>query len=244
VRPFLLSPSEPMNELDQLVHAAQADFEQAAAPADLENAKARYLGKAGRVTELLKGLAALSPEEKKARGADINATKQRIEAALNARRQALADAELQAQLKAEALDVTLPGRKRGGGGLHPITRTMERIEAIFGSMGFDVADGPEIETDWYSFTALNNPENHPARSMQDTFYVDMKDARTREEASRAGADARHSRDRAGPHVSCGQRRHAFADVPSGRRLVGWRERELQGFEGDVPGLHPGLLRDH
>jgi phenylalanyl-tRNA synthetase alpha chain len=168
-----------MNELDQLVHAAQADFEQAAAPADLENAKARYLGKAGRVTELLKGLAALSPEEKKARGADINATKQRIEAALNARRQALADAELQAQLKAEALDVTLPGRKRGGGGLHPITRTMERIEAIFGSMGFDVADGPEIETDWYSFTALNNPENHPARSMQDTFYVDMKDAEGR-----------------------------------------------------------------
>jgi phenylalanyl-tRNA synthetase alpha chain len=168
-----------MNELDQLVQAAQDDFEQAAAPADLENAKARYLGKSGRVTELLKGLASLSPEEKKARGADINAAKQRVEAALNARRQALADAELRAQLKAEALDVTLPGRKRGTGALHPITRTMERIEAIFGSMGFDVADGPEIETDWYSFTALNNPENHPARSMQDTFYVDMKDAEGR-----------------------------------------------------------------
>ncbi|WP_438672424.1 tRNA ligase subunit PheS family protein, partial [Serratia marcescens] len=70
-----------------------------------------------------------------------------------------------------ALDVTLPGRQRGTGGLHPITRAMERIEAIFSSMGFDVADGPEIETDWYSFSALNNPENHPARSMQDTFYV-------------------------------------------------------------------------
>jgi phenylalanyl-tRNA synthetase alpha chain len=168
-----------MNDLDQLVQAAEADFAVAATPAELENAKARYLGKAGRVTELLKGLAALSPDEKKARGAEINVTKQRVEAALNARRQALADAELEAQLKAEALDVTLPGRARGMGGLHPVSRTMERIEQIFGSMGFDVADGPEIETDWMSFTALNNPENHPARSMQDTFYVDMKDAEGR-----------------------------------------------------------------
>ena len=168
-----------MNDLDQLVQAAHADFAQATAPADLENAKARYLGKAGRVTELLKSLAGLAGDEKKSRGAEINAAKQGIEAALNARRQGLADAELQAQLKAESLDVTLPGRKRGTGSVHPITRTMERIEAIFGSMGFDVADGPEIETDWYSFTALNNPENHPARSMQDTFYVDMKDAEGR-----------------------------------------------------------------
>jgi phenylalanyl-tRNA synthetase alpha chain len=168
-----------MNDLDQLVQAAESDFAVAVTPAELENAKARYLGKAGRVTELLKGLAALAPEDKKARGAEINAAKQRVEAALNARRQALADAELEAQLQAEALDVTLPGRSRGIGGLHPVSRTMERIEQIFGSMGFDVADGPEIETDWMSFTALNNPENHPARSMQDTFYVDMKDTEGR-----------------------------------------------------------------
>jgi len=164
-----------MNELDQLVQAAKEDFSRAHAPADLENAKARYLGKAGRVSELLKALAELSPDEKKARGARINAVKQEVEALLTARRQALADAELEAQLRADALDVTLPGRHRGIGGLHPISRATERIESIFGSMGFDVADGPEIETDWYSFTALNNPENHPARSMQDTFYVDMKD---------------------------------------------------------------------
>ena len=164
-----------MNDLDTLVSAAQADFSAAPTPAELENAKARFLGKAGRVTELLKGLSALSADEKKTRGAEINQTKQRIEAALNARRQALADAELARQLQAEALDVTLPGRNRGLGGLHPVSRTMERIEAIFGSMGFDVAEGPEIETDWMSFTALNNPENHPARSMQDTFYVDIKD---------------------------------------------------------------------
>ena len=169
----------PMNDLEPLVHDAQRDFAQATTPADLENAKARYLGKSGRLTDQLKALAALSPDDKKARGALINAAKQQVESALNARRQALADAELDAQLKAEALDVTLPGRQRGSGGLHPVSRTMERIEAIFGSMGFDVAEGPEIETDWYSFTALNNPENHPARSMQDTFYVDMKDAEGR-----------------------------------------------------------------
>ena len=164
-----------MNDLDSLVHAAQADFAAAPTPAELENAKARFLGKAGRVTDLLKGLSGLSAEDKKTRGAEINQTKQRIEAALNARRQAQADADLARQLQADALDVTLPGRNRGLGGLHPVSRTIERIEAIFGSMGFDVAEGPEIETDWMSFTALNNPENHPARSMQDTFYVDMKD---------------------------------------------------------------------
>jgi phenylalanyl-tRNA synthetase alpha chain len=163
-----------MKDLDLLVSSAQADFHAAHTPAQLEDAKARYLGKSGRVTELLKGMAALSADEKKTRGAAINQAKQQVEDLLKDRRQALADAQLEEQLRAQALDVTLPGRQRGQGGLHPITRTMERIEAIFGSMGFDVADGPEIESDWFSFTALNNPPNHPARSMQDTFYVDMK----------------------------------------------------------------------
>ncbi|MEO7336975.1 MAG: phenylalanine--tRNA ligase subunit alpha [Caldimonas sp.] len=165
-----------MNEFDTLVQDAEADFAEAIAPADLENAKARYLGKSGRVTEQLKKLGPLSPDEKRARGALINAAKQGIEAALNARREALARADLERQLAAESIDVTLPGRSHGTGSLHPISRARIRIEAIFGSMGFEVADGPEIETDWYSFTALNNPENHPARSMQDTFYVDVKDA--------------------------------------------------------------------
>ncbi len=161
-----------MNELDAIVENARKGFEQAATPAELENAKAQFLGKAGRITELMKGMAALSVEEKKTRGAAINAAKQAIEAALNARRQALADAELEAQLQAEALDVSLPGRQRGNGGLHPVSLTLERIEAIFGSMGFEVAQGPEIETDWFNFTALNTPEDHPARSMHDTFYVE------------------------------------------------------------------------
>jgi phenylalanyl-tRNA synthetase alpha chain len=175
--PLALVPSaKSMDELNSLVQAAQADFGSAAHGAALEDAKARYLGKGGSLTELLKGLALLSPQEKKARGAQINQAKASIEAALQAARERLSQVELQAQLRAEALDVTLPGRRRGTGGLHPVSRTIERIESIFASMGFDVAEGPEIETDWMSFTALNNPENHPARSMQDTFYVDIKDA--------------------------------------------------------------------
>jgi len=164
-----------MNDLDSLLAAAESDFAAAQQGAELENAKARFLGKTGRLTDLLKGLGALPPEEKKARGAEINQVKARIEVLLTAARDRLSKAELEAQLQAEALDVTLPGRQRGMGGLHPVSRTIERIEAIFASMGFDVAEGPEIETDWMSFTALNNPENHPARSMQDTFYVDVKD---------------------------------------------------------------------
>jgi phenylalanyl-tRNA synthetase alpha chain len=165
-----------MSDLDQLVQTAQADFQGAADSPALENAKARYLGKQGAITEAMKGLAALSAEDKKAQGARINAAKQAIEAALEARRQALADAQLQARLNAESLDVTLPGRKAPAGTIHPVSRTWIRIEEIFGSIGFDVADGPEIETDWHSFTALNNPENHPARSMQDTFYLDARDS--------------------------------------------------------------------
>jgi phenylalanyl-tRNA synthetase alpha chain len=161
-----------MNELDDLAQDARVAFAKAVAPADLENAKALYLGKSGRITELMKGLASLPVQEKKSRGAAINQAKQAIEAALTERRQALADAELAIQLQAEALDVTLPGRQRGQGGLHPVSLTLERIEAIFGSMGFDVADGPEIESDWFNFTALNTPEDHPARSMHDTFYVE------------------------------------------------------------------------
>ena len=164
-----------MSDLDSIISSAQAAFAAAHTPADLENAKALFLGKQGQLTELMKGMAALSVDEKKTRGAAINVTKQAVEAALTARRQALADADLEKQLKAEALDVTLPGRQRGQGGLHPIALAWERVEGIFNSMGFDVADGPEIENDWFNFTSLNNPLNHPARSMQDTFYVDMND---------------------------------------------------------------------
>ena len=164
-----------MQDLDGIVARALADFAASADPASLENAKARYLGKGGELFALQSTLKGLSPEERKSFGARFNDTKQKIEQALDARRAQLADAKLNARLAEEALDVTLPGRGRGRGGIHPVIRTWQRIEAIWRSIGFEVADGPEIETDWYNFTALNNPENHPARSMQDTFYVDLKD---------------------------------------------------------------------
>jgi len=158
--------------IDELVTQAKTAFGDAKTPAELENAKALFLGKTGRITELMKGLSALTVDEKKAQGAVINKVKQGIEEALQHRRMQMQAAELDRQLQAEALDVTLPGRARQKGGLHPVSMTLERIELVFASMGFDVAKGPEIETDWFNFTALNTPQNHPARSMHDTFYVE------------------------------------------------------------------------
>ena len=165
-----------MNELEQIVGEAIAQFAATSDAAELERVKAGYLGKSGRLTELLKGLGKLSPEARREAGAQINKAKDRLEAALAERREAIAQVRLEARLAEEALDVTLPGRGRGKGSIHPVVRTWQRVEAIFRSIGFDVADGPEVETDWYNFTALNNPENHPARSMQDTFYIEERDS--------------------------------------------------------------------
>ncbi len=164
-----------MDNLDQLVQQAQTEFAAAADGNQLEQAKARYLGKSGSLTERLKGLGKLAPDQRRDAGAAINRAKLAIEAALEARRLGLREAALLAQLAAEALDVSLPGRGNALGGLHPVSRTLERIEALFRSIGFVVADGPEIETDWHNFTALNTPENHPARSMHDTFYLEGRD---------------------------------------------------------------------
>ena len=163
-----------MQELEQILNQAVQQFATIEQAAELEQAKARYLGKEGRLSELLKGLGKLSAEERPAAGARINQVKQAIESALQQRRDALLQQQLQQKLAAEALDVTLPGRGMGCGGLHPVTRTLERIEALFHSLGFAVATGPEIETDFYNFTALNIPENHPARAMHDTFYIDAQ----------------------------------------------------------------------
>lgn len=160
---------------DDLLVQAEEQFAASADAAALENAKAKFLGKQGALTTLLKGLARLDPEQKRAEGARINQLKQGIEELLNGRRAQLAQADLDRRLASETIDVSLPGRGRGMGGIHPVIQTWQRVEAIFRSIGFDVADGPEIENDWTNFTALNNPENHPARSMQDTFYVDMQD---------------------------------------------------------------------
>ena len=161
-----------MQEIESIVAAALAEFAGCEDAAALENSKARYLGKTGRLTEQLKSLGGLPAAARPAAGARINEAKGRLEAALERRRHELSDARLARQLAADALDVSLPGRGLAVGSLHPITRTVQRIEALFHSLGFAVADGPEIEDDFHNFTALNTPENHPARSMQDTFYVE------------------------------------------------------------------------
>jgi len=160
-----------MQDLDAIVKDALTEFAGIGDADALEQTKAQYLGKSGTLTELLKGLGKLPAAERPAMGARINAAKQTLENALNEQRERIQSARLEAKLKEEALDVTLPGRGTGFGGLHPVSRTLERVEALFHSLGFEVADGPEIETDYYNFTALNQPENHPARSMHDTFYL-------------------------------------------------------------------------
>ncbi len=161
-----------MQELKKILNDALQSFAAIEDAAELENAKARYLGKEGSLTGLLKGLGKLSAEERPAAGARINQVKQQIEVALQSRRDAIQQQALQAKLAAESLDVTLPGRGTGVGGLHPVTRTLERIETLFHSIGYAVAEGPEIENDFYNFTALNIPADHPARAMHDTFYID------------------------------------------------------------------------
>ena len=161
-----------IEKLDAIVQEALSTLKSSTVAAELENAKAKWLGKTGAISVLMKSLGNLSAEERPTVGARFNAAKQQIESALNARREAIKAQALEQQLAQEALDVSLPGRGLGSGGLHPVTRASQRIETLFRSIGFEVEDGPEIETDFYNFTALNIPENHPARAMHDTFYID------------------------------------------------------------------------
>ncbi len=161
-----------MQDLDAILSEALGLFAAIDDPDELERVKARFLGKTGILTDLLKGLGKLPPAERPAAGSRINEAKEKLEAALAARREAIRIVRLEARLGEEALDVTLPGRGPGLGGLHPTTRTLDRIAFLFGSLGFEIATGPEIETDFYNFTALNTPEDHPARSMHDTFYLE------------------------------------------------------------------------
>lgn len=161
-----------MEQLQQILDQALQQFAVINDETELEQVKAKYLGKDGSLTGLLKGLGKLSAEERPAVGARINQVKQQIEAALQTQRSALQQAKLMQKLAAESLDVTLPARGVATGGLHPVTLTLNRIESLFHSLGFATATGPEIEHDFYNFTALNIPQNHPARAMHDTFYID------------------------------------------------------------------------
>ena len=161
-----------MDKLEDIVKEALDLFAGIDDAVELEQVKARFLGKSGALTDLQKGLGRVPAAERPAMGVRFNAAKEQLEAALTGRRNAIQRKKLEAQLAQESLDVSLPGRGAGSGGLHPVTRTLERIEDLFHALGFEVAEGPEIETDFYNFTALNQPENHPARSMHDTFYLD------------------------------------------------------------------------
>jgi len=164
-----------MENVNRIVAEGIAAIEAAQDFNALEQIKARYLGKTGELTGLLKTLGQMSPEERKTIGAHINECKNQFQTAFNSKRDALNEAKLQAQLAAEALDITLPGRAQEHGGLHPVTLTLQRVVELFHGMGFEVADGPEIEDDFHNFQALNIPANHPARAMQDTFYVENGD---------------------------------------------------------------------
>ena len=164
-----------MENVNRIVAEGIAAIEAAQDFNALEQIKARYLGKTGELTGLLKTLGQMSPEERKTIGAHINECKNQFQTAFNAKRDALNEAKLQAQLAAEALDITLPGRAQEYGGLHPVTLSLQRVVELFHGMGFEVADGPEIEDDFHNFQALNIPANHPARAMQDTFYVENGD---------------------------------------------------------------------
>ena len=161
-----------MQSLENIKAEALVAIEAASDIAALEELRVSYLGKKGALTGLLKNLGQLSAEERPKAGAEINAVKQQLNEQLNARKASLQGAALAAQLAGEAIDVTLPGRRAETGSLHPITRTIQRMETFFSSMGFEVVEGPEIEDDYHNFEALNIPAHHPARAMHDTFYVD------------------------------------------------------------------------
>ncbi len=161
-----------MQALDDLKAEATAAIESAGDPAALEKLRVEWLGKKGRVTDLLKSLGQLDADERPKVGAEINAVKQLLNEQISERKETLQRAAIAAQLAAEALDVTLPGRREDLGALHPITRTIDRMAAYFGALGFEVVEGPEIEDDYHNFEALNIPAHHPARAMHDTFYID------------------------------------------------------------------------
>ncbi|HHC71730.1 MAG TPA: phenylalanine--tRNA ligase subunit alpha [Thiotrichales bacterium] len=161
-----------MEDLTQLVEQALAAVESAADARALDQVRVAYLGKKGEVTQRLKQLGGLAPEERRKAGQAINRAKQQIAEAIQARKGVLEEAALAAKLAAERIDVSLPGRGELPGGLHPINRTLDRIEALFRQLGFTVAEGPEVEDGFHNFEALNIPAHHPARAMHDTFYFE------------------------------------------------------------------------
>ena len=161
-----------MSELEQIAKQAESSIAAAEKLSTLDDLRVEYLGKKGRLTGLLKGLGKLTAEERPVAGAKINDVKQSLQDLIGQRKAYFESIDLNAKLAKETIDVTLPGRGEDVGGLHPVTRTMERIEGFFSRIGYDVEVGPEIEDDYHNFEALNIPSHHPARAMHDTFYID------------------------------------------------------------------------
>jgi len=159
-----------MENLEALTQQALAAVSEAQDVAALDQVRVQFLGKKGEISSLMKNLGKVAPEDRPKVGAVINEAKNQVQDAINERKQALESAALEARLAAETVDVTLPGRAVQEGSLHPVTRTLERIETFFRNAGYDVAEGPEIEDDFHNFEALNIPSHHPARAMHDTFY--------------------------------------------------------------------------
>ena len=169
---FYLVKKIMQQQLEQLLQTAQQAIAAANDLPTLDQIRVQYLGKKGEITARMKMLGSLTAEERPAAGQLINDAKQAVQTSLEARKETLQQAEMSQRLQAEVVDITLPGRGQVGGGLHPVTKTMERIESLFAQLGFSVAEGPEIEDDFHNFEALNIPPTHPARAMHDTFYFD------------------------------------------------------------------------
>ncbi len=226
-----------MTDLAALERDLLGQVEGAPDEAALEALRVSALGKKGAVSDLLKTLGAMTPDERKEKGPLINGLRDKVQGAIATRREALAEAALEQRLAAERIDVTLPVREgpETRGRIHPISQVMDEITAIFADMGFSVAEGPDIETDFYNFTALNFPPGHPAREMHDTFFL-QPDAQRRAQGAAhphlAGADPRPcSTQRAadpghlpGPHLPARLRPDPHADVPPGR---GARHRQAR-----------------
>ena len=217
----------------------------AADEAGLEELRVAALGKKGEISLQMRELGKMTPEERQVMGPKLNALKDEINAALTAKKVALEDAALDARLASEWLDVTLPSRPRGAGSVHPVSQVTDEITAIFADMGFSVAEGPQVETDWYNFDALNIPGHHPARAEMDTFYMARGEGDNRPphvlrthtspvQIRYMEAHGAPCQDhRTGARVPVGLRPDPHADVPSGRR-AGDRPRYLHGEPQVVP----------
>lgn len=232
-----------MHELESIVAQARRQIAEAADPRALDQLRVHYLGKSGRITECLKQLKALPDAERPRAGQVVNQAKQELQQAIEARARLLEAAALDDRLGREAIDVTQPGRGQGGGGLHPVALTMDRIEALFSQAGYEVARGPEIEDDFHNFAALNIPADHPARAMHDTFYFDQH---TLLRTHTSPVQIRAMRDRAPPLrvIAPGRVYRCDSDVthtPMFHQVEGFMVDEAVSF-ADLKGTLTDFLR--